>query len=266
MSNASTDEGIYDLDALETAIVSDGADARIVIGQAGQIMSGAFDNFTRLSQLCKEHDAWLHVDGAFGLWVRASTRLSTLAHNVDLADSWSVDGHKWLQVPYDLGFVIVRHPEFHRRAMTMAAGYLPMDAERRDNSNYVPELSRRARGFSAWAVMQNLGRTGIAELVERHCNAAHYLGQKLRRLDGVELVNGVCLNQLAVAFADDRSDGAQAVADHLNNTGEYFVRTADWNGRRVLRFSITSWLTSIEDIEQLATEIEDFWTQYQRDK
>lgn len=259
-----TAEGIFDLDALAAAMENDAAEARIVIGQAGHIMSGAFDNFTRLSALCKRHNAWLHVDGAFGLWIRASERLRTLAHDVELADSWSVDGHKWLQVPYDLGFVIVRDGEMHRRAMSMQAGYLPVNGACRNNSDYVPELSRRARGFSAWAVMQNLGRLGIAELVERHCNAAHYLGQRLRRLEGVELINGVCLNQLAVVFEADHVDGAQAVADLLNGSGEYFVRTAEWNGRKVLRFSITSWLTSLEEIESLSTEIEGAWDEIRR--
>lgn len=255
----SLEDGTFDLDALSAAMDADCAEARIVIGQAGHIMSGAFDNFTSLSALCKMHHAWLHIDGAFGLWVRASVRLTTLAHNVHLADSWSVDGHKWLQIPYDSGFAIVRHAEYHRRAMTMRAGYLPEEAEIRNNSDYVPELSRRARGFAVWAVMQNLGALGISTMIERHCDAAHQLAGHLRKIEDVKLVNKVCLNQLAVTFSANESDCAEAMAERLNSTNRYFVRTAEWKGRTVLRFSITSWLTNPDHIRHLAAEIERAW-------
>ena len=252
-------DGTYDCDALERAMAADKAPARIVLAQAGHIMSGAFDNFTRISALCKQYGAWLHVDGAFGLWVRASRRLRRIAEDADLADSWSVDGHKWLQIPYDCGFAIVRHEEYHRRAMSMQAGYLPEEEPRRNNSDYVPELSRRARGFAVWAVIHCLGRKGIEEMVESHCHSAHLLAQSLKRLAGVEVVNKQCLNQLAVAFESTHRDGSEAVAEALNAGGRYFVRTAEWRGRKLLRFSITNGETGPEHIGPLAEEIALAW-------
>lgn len=248
-------DGTYDLDALETCMAEDDATARIVIAQAGHIMSGAFDNFTRLSQLCRAHDAWLHVDGAFGLWVRASRKLRNVANDVDLADSWSVDGHKWLQVPYDLGFVIVRHEQYHRRAMSMQAGYLSEHETVRNNSNYVPELSRRARGFAAWAVMQCLGSRGIERMVESHCHSTNLLATSLRQMNGVEVLNTICLNQIAVAFQGPGEDTAERLAQALNAGGSFFVRTAEWRGQTVLRFSISCAATTPEHIKSLIQEI-----------
>lgn len=260
----SLDDGTYDLDALERAMTDDDAPARIVIAQAGHIMSGAFDDFSRLAALCKRHGAWLHVDGAFGLWVRASRRLRSLADAADLADSWSVDGHKWLQIPYDCGFAIVKHEDYHRRAMAMQADFLPRAEQRRDNSDYVPELSRRARGFAVWAVIHCLGRLGIEEMIESHCHAAHLLAQSLKRLDGVTVVNRQCLNQLAVAFDRPHGDGAEAVAQALNASGRYFVRTAQWRGRKVVRFSIINGETGPEDIGPLFEQIAATWQSLSR--
>lgn len=253
------EHGTYDLDALERQMHSDRAEARIVVGQAGHIMSGAFDDFSALSRLCKRFGAWLHVDGAFGMWVRASKRLKVLSQDSDLADSWSVDGHKWLQIPYDCGFAIVRHEEIHRRAMSMQAGYLTEMPEHRNNTDYVPELSRRARGFSVWAVMQSLGRLGISDIVERHCDAAHRLATALRRLNGVTVVNRIHLNQLAVAFDGPSGCAGTDVAIALNAQGRYFVRTAEWRGRTVLRFSIINGATSEDDITDLVASIEHIW-------
>ncbi|QKG72327.1 pyridoxal phosphate-dependent decarboxylase family protein [Erythrobacter mangrovi] len=252
-------DGTFDCTALEQAMRSDRVEARIVIAQAGQIMSGGFDDFTRVSALCREFGAWLHVDGAFGLWVRASRRLRHIAHNIDLADSWSVDGHKWLQIPYDCGFAIVRDQRCHRRAMAMQAGYLPDMRDTRNNADFVPELSRRARGFAVWAVMQSMGRLGIERMVEEHCNATHLLAQSLRHLPGVDVVNTVYLNQLAVAFTHEDADLTEMVASHLNATGRYFVRTADWRGRKLLRFSITCGATTDTFIRSLVGDVERFW-------
>lgn len=256
----SRDDGTFDYGALEAAMCRDDVCARIVIAQAGQIMSGAFDDFPRIAAVCKTHGAWLHVDGAFGLWVRASRRLRIVAEGVELADSWSVDGHKWLQLPYDCGFAIVRHAEYHRRAMSMRAGYLFESETARDNSDYVPELSRRARGFAAWAVMQTLGRAGIERMVDEHCNAAHLLGRALKALPGVALMNTVCLNQLAVTFESEGRDMSAVIADALNATGRYFVRTASWRGKQVVRFSIINGATGEEDICAIIADIEHIWS------
>ncbi len=251
------ENGTFDLAALERAMDADTVEARIVIAQAGQIMSGGFDDFIEVSALCRRHGAWLHVDGAFGLWVRASDRLRIFAHGVELADSWSVDGHKWLQLPYDCGFAIVRHEHYHRRAMAMQAGYLPDSCGTRDNSDYVPELSRRARGFACWAVMQSMGRLGIAELVEQHCNATYRLSRALQSMPGVEVVNTVCLNQLAVCFEGPMGNASQEVADRLNAQGKYFVRTAKWQDRTVLRFSVMNGATEARHIDALIGAIGD---------
>ena len=155
----------------------------VVIAQAGQINTGAFDNFAEIVPLAKKAGAWLHVDGAFGLWARASSTTRHLTAGIEGADSWATDGHKWLQTPYDSGYAIVRNELAHRRAVTIAASYLPLAAEgERDPSHYVPELSRRARGFATWAMIRHLGRSGIAAMVERHCEVARVMsGNACRR-------------------------------------------------------------------------------------
>ena len=185
--------------------------------------------------------------------------MGIIAAGAELADSWSVDGHKWLQIPYDCGFAIVKKGEYHRRAMSMQAGYLPDKEARRNNSDFVPELSRRARGFAVWAVMQSLGRKGIEDMIESHCHAAQMLAQSLNRIKGIEVVNRQCLNQLAVAFECPHRDGAEAVAQVLNASGRYFVRTARWRGRNLLRFSIINGETGPEHIAPLANEIAVVW-------
>lgn len=257
-------DGTFDLEALEVAMREDDCAARIVIAQAGQIMSGAFDDFTRVSTLCREFGAWLHVDGAFGLWVRASRRLRHLAHAIELADSWSVDGHKWLQLPYDCGFAIVRDELCHRRAMAMQAGYLPAMPDRRDNCDYVPELSRRARGFAAWTVMQCFGRQGIEEMVERHCNAAHVLAKELRRHPGVLVCNSVYLNQVAVCFERDGVNCSKAVADAVNAIGPFFVRTATWRGNTVVRFSLICGPSDAGHALAISTAVVQAWSEIMR--
>ena len=156
----------------------------IVITQAGQINTGAFDDHTRIVPLAHAHGAWVHVDGAFGLWARTSPSRAHLASGVEDADSWVTDGHKWLQTPYDCGYAIVRHAEAHRRAMTIAASYLPgAGTAERDPSQFVPELSRRARGFSTWAMLRHFGRAGVARMVQRHCTSqsALHLGSRTRQ-------------------------------------------------------------------------------------
>ena len=145
----------------------------IVVIQAGQLNTGAFDPATEIIPMAKAHGAWVHVDGAFGLWARTVPGLAHLAAGFDAADSWATDGHKWLQTPYDCGYAIVRDAEAHRRAMTIAASYLPPVSEgERDPSHFVPELSRRARGFATWAMIRHLGRAGITVMVAEHCRLA----------------------------------------------------------------------------------------------
>lgn len=225
----------------------------IAILQAGQINTGAFDDFDAIIPLAREAGAWVHVDGAFGLWARATPRRKHLAEGIELADSWATDGHKWLQVPFDSGYVFVRDSDAHRRAMTIAASYLPAAGEtERDPSHLVPELSRRARGFPTWAIIRHLGRNGISEMVERHCAVARDMAERLAAEDGVHVLNTVELNQVIVRFGS-AEPGAEAdrqtveTIRRIQHDGVLFAGGADWRGRKVMRLSVTSWGTTLEE-------------------
>lgn len=238
---------------------------KIIIGTAGHINSGGFEDFQTLSQLACAHDAWLHIDGAFGLWARLLPEKQSLTKGIELADSWSVDGHKWLQIPYDSGFAIVRDANAHRRAMDISASYLTQcDADGRNPTHYNPELSRRARGFAAWAVIQSLGRSGIRNMIEQHCNAARIVGESLSGIEGIEVLNRVDLNQLVVSFEKDGSNVTAEMADLLNGDGTSFVRTTHWKGREALRISIISKNASQRTGQQLADCILDLWATFSK--
>lgn len=225
----------------------------IVIAQAGQINTGAFDKFADIVPLVKKAGAWLHVDGAFGLWARASAKFSHLAAGIDGADSWATDGHKWLQTPYDSGYAIVRHELAHRRAMTIAASYLPMAAEgERDPSHYVPELSRRARGFPTWAIIKHLGRSGIAEMVQRHCDVAKLMAKRLAAEPGIQILNDVILNQIIVRFGKDETNDrgdelTRKTIARIQADGECFAGGAMWRGKQVMRVSVIGWETTLDE-------------------
>jgi glutamate/tyrosine decarboxylase-like PLP-dependent enzyme len=257
-------QGVLDIQGLRAALAAR-TGPTIVVCQAGQINSGAFDRFDAIADLAAAHGAWVHVDGAFGLWARAVPELKALASGVERADSWSVDGHKWLQVPYDSGFAIVRDARAHRRAMDISASYLSESpGDGRNPTHYNPELSRRARGFAVWMMIQVLGRKGIAEMVRRHCACAALIAERCRAVDGIEVLNEVRLNQVVLCFRGDGDDrGADALAekmaDALNATGRFFLRTADWKGRRVLRISVISDSTDRGVAEELAGAIEQTW-------
>jgi glutamate/tyrosine decarboxylase-like PLP-dependent enzyme len=222
----------------------------IVILQAGQINTGAFDDFSALIPLAKAKGAWVHVDGAFGLWARAAAPLQQLAASIDQADSWATDGHKWLQAPYDSGYAIVRDAAAHARAMTIAASYLPSTQEgERDPSHYVPELSRRARGFATWAIIKHLGRAGIASMVERHCRVARFIATRLGAEPGIEVLNDVALNQVLLRFGDGRDAArddrlTQDTIARIQRDGTCFAGGAKWRGRQVMRLSVCSWYTT----------------------
>ncbi len=225
----------------------------IVIAQAGQLNTGGFDNFSDIVPLVRRAGAWLHVDGAFGLWARTSSKLSHLAAGVDGADSWATDGHKWLQTPYDSGYAIVRHEMAHRRAMTIAASYLPMAAEgERDPSHYVPELSRRARGFPTWAIIKHLGLSGISAMVDRHCEVARVMAAKLAAEPGIEILNTVVLNQIIARFGSgetpERADElTRKTIARVQADGECFAGGAIWRGRQVMRLSVIGWETTVAE-------------------
>jgi glutamate/tyrosine decarboxylase-like PLP-dependent enzyme len=221
----------------------------IVILQAGQINTGAFDLFEEIVPASRRAGAWVHVDGAFGLWARACPSRVTFATGVEQADSWATDGHKWLQTPYDCGFAIVRDAEAYRRAMTSVASYLPSTADgERDPSHYVPELSRRARGFATWALIKALGRKGVGEMIERHCRVARLIAARLASEPGVAVLNDVKLNQIIVRFGgseeSERFDRMTTdTIERIQSEGTCFVGGAKWRGRQVMRVSVIGFET-----------------------
>ena len=255
----SDEQGVMQAEALARAL-AETSGPRIIIGTAGQINSGGFEDFSRLADLAEAHDAWLHVDGAFGLWARLLPEKSQLTAGLERADSWSVDGHKWLQIPYDSGFAIVKDQHAHRRAMDISASYLnhtPDDG--RNPTEYNPELSRRARGFAAWAVIQSLGRDGIRDMVSRHCAAATLLADRLRDVHGIRVLNRVDLNQVTLAFHQGDTNLTDALAEKINASGEGFVRTTRWKDTCALRVSIISKDAVRETGQDLAIFIADAW-------
>jgi glutamate/tyrosine decarboxylase-like PLP-dependent enzyme len=235
----------------------------IAIAQAGHINSGAFDPFDEIAPLVHAKGGWLHVDGAFGLWARVAPDLAYLARGVEQADSWGTDGHKWLQTPHDCGYAIVRDRAAHRRAMLIAASYLP-EGEERHPADYAPELSRRARGFPTWAMIRALGRAGIADMVSRHCALARRFAQKLAEEPDVEILNEVALNQVAVRLGKDM-DGAhsdaltQRTIARIQREGECFVGGAHWRGRQIIRISVIGASTTEADIDRSAEAILSAW-------
>lgn len=229
----------------------------IVIAQAGHINSGSFDPFREIAAACRAKNAWLHIDGAFGLWSRATETHRKLGEGIELADSWSVDGHKWLQTPYDSAYAIVKHREAHVRAMQIAASYLPSAGSGvRVPADYVPELSRRARGFATWAMIRLLGRRGIAEMVSQHCALARRMARILSAA-GAEILNDVVLNQVAVHFGSDAE--TQAVIAKVQADGVCFVGGAHWRGRQVMRVSVTNENTTEADVNRSAAAMLAAW-------
>ncbi len=234
----------------------------IAITQAGQINTGVSDPFAEIAPRARDHGTWLHVDGAFGLWARTCAEKAALLAGVEQADSWATDGHKWLQTPYDCGFAIVRNEAAHRRAMEIVASYLPgAGAGERDPSAYVPELSRRARGFATWAMIRQLGRSGIGDLVGRHCRIAAFMAAALSAEDGVTLVCPVELNQFMLCFgpeADIQSDDmTRAVIDQVQTDAIAFIGGASWRGMWVMRVSVTSAATDGAEAETTVAAVLD---------
>lgn len=242
---------------------------KIVIAQAGQINTGAYDPFGDIVEIAHGAGAWVHVDGAFGLWARATAAHKHLTAGIEGADSWVTDGHKWLQVPYDSGFAIVRDREAHQRAMTQWSSYLPNVAQGdRVPSAYVPELSRRARGTPVWAMLKTLGRRGVAELVERHCNFARQFADQLGKEPGIRIMNEITINQVIANFgegdAEARQAATEAVIARVQQDGTCFVGGANWHGDWVMRISVSSGATTAGDVEQSAAAIIAAWRAVRR--
>lgn len=248
---------------LERAMAGRDAPA-IVIAQAGQINTGAFDPFAEIAAIARPHGAWLHVDGAFGLWARVSSHERQLTEGIELFDSWCTDGHKWLQAPYDCGFAIVRDRAVAQRAMTQWSSYLPTIGEGdRVPSAFVPELSRRARGVPVWTILKVLGRAGMADLVERHCALARRFADRLAAEPGIAILNDVVLNQIAVSFgtgdAAARRAATEALIAAVQEDGTCYAGGAQWRDDWIMRLSVTSMATTEADIDQSADAIIALW-------
>jgi glutamate/tyrosine decarboxylase-like PLP-dependent enzyme len=219
----------------------------IVCTQAGNVNSGAFDPIAEIAARTEDQGAWVHVDGAFGLWAAVAPARRYLTAGMAAADSWATDGHKWLNVPYDSGIVLVRDAGALRAAMSMGpSAYLPQ-SDQREPSHFTPELSRRARGVDAWAVLRSLGRAGIAEIVERTCQLASRFAGGLSRA-GFDVLNDVVLNQVLVAFGDDETT-ARVVAG-IQADGTCWCGSTQWHGRTAMRISVSSWATTTEDVDR----------------
>lgn len=237
----------------------------IVIGQAGQINTGVSDPFAAIAPMVRDAGGWLHVDGAFGLWAKASPRHRHLLDGVELADSWATDGHKWLQTPYDCGFAIVAHEAAHRQAMEIAASYLaPPDPTERHPGRYVPELSRRARGFAAWAMIRRLGREGIAEMVDEDVRLAGYLADGFAAIAGARVLHRPELNQLMVRFGEEAGEEAGdrltlATVDQIQQDATAFMGPALWRGRWVMRVSVCSIATTTQAADETIEAVRAAW-------
>jgi glutamate/tyrosine decarboxylase-like PLP-dependent enzyme len=219
----------------------------IVCVQAGNVNTGAFDPIAEICERARAAGAWVHVDGAFGLWARAAPSLRHLAAGLELADSWATDCHKWLNVPYDSGLALVRNADALRAAMAVTADYLPTASPFRNPSDYTPELSRRARGVEVWAALRSLGKKGVAELIERTCRHARRFAEGLDAA-GFEALNDVVLNQVLVRFGD--ADTTQQVIAELQREGTCWCGSTVWQEQTAMRISVSSWATTDADVEQ----------------
>ncbi len=230
----------------------------IICAQAGNVNSGAFDPIDEIAELAKKHNAWLHVDGAFGLWAAISPVLKHLVRGIEKADSWALDAHKWLNVPYDSGIAIVTHPRAHRGAFASIASYLQPSSDRRDPHEYAPEFSRRARGLAVWAAMRSLGRAGIREIIERNCAQAKFFVRLLTTDPRVRILNQVVLNQVVVRFGES-DELTAAVIERVQQDGTCWLSGTKWQGQGAMRISICNWMTTDEDVEISAKAILSAW-------
>jgi glutamate/tyrosine decarboxylase-like PLP-dependent enzyme len=230
----------------------------ILLLQAGEINTGAYDKFADLIPIARRHDAWVHVDGAFGLWAAASPRYRHLVDGVALADSWATDGHKWLNVPHDSGYAFVAHPAPHRAAMAYRASYLTHAEAARDPLDWNPDWSRRARSFATYAALRELGRKGVAALIDRCCDHARAIVDGIGRLPGVEVLWRPIINQGLVRFGDERRTDQVIAA--IAATGEAFFTGTTWRGMRAMRVSVCNWQTSEEDVRRTVSAVAEVLT------
>jgi glutamate/tyrosine decarboxylase-like PLP-dependent enzyme len=250
-------------DALEEELSKHAGAPTLVLLQAGDINIGAYDSFETVIPIAKRHGAWVHVDGAFGLWAAASPALRHLVRGVEAADSWATDGHKWLNLPFDSGFAFVADPDAHRASLSLRASYLTHAADARDQLDWNPEWSRRARAFPAYAGLRQLGREGIADLIERSCRYAEAIVNGIGKLPGAEVRWKPVINQGLVRFLDQRSGATEEDHDRRTDeviaailkTGEAFFGGTTWRGRRSMRVSVCNWQTSDQDVARVVKAV-----------
>lgn len=226
-------------------------DRSILCLQSGNVNTGAFDPATRICQLARAAGTWIHVDGAFGLWARASATKRQLAEGLENADSWATDTHKWLNVPYDSGLVICRDPEYLKAAMSATAAYL-LSSDRYDPFDFTPEMSRRARVIEVWAALKYLGRQGLRELIDRHCRLARQFAEGLRDA-GFQILNEVVLNQVLVSFGS--AERTRAIIDALQRDGTCWCGGTIWQGKAAMRISVSDWKTTEEEVTRSLSAI-----------
>ncbi len=261
---AADGQGRMRADALVAALAGDDRPT-IVCAQAGNVNTGAFDPFEPIAEACRARGAWLHVDGAFGLWAAVSPALRHHLRGVEKADSWATDAHKWLNVPYDSGLVFVADRSAHRAAMTMTASYLVTAADdTADANHWVPEGSRRLRGAPVYAALRSLGRAGVTEMIERCCGLARRIAGRLGAEPGVDILNELAINQVLVRFhpsagsAADRaaSDAlTRSVIDRVQREGTCWMGGTVWHGMAAMRISISNWSTTEDDVDRSADAI-----------
>ena len=246
-------QGRMSPDALRAAL-RDGSGPTLVCAQLGNVNTGAVDPIGVICEIAADAGAWVHVDGAFGMWAAASPTLRPLVFELDQADSWATDAHKWLNVPYDSGLVFCAHPEAHRAAMSMQASYLGQGAaDERDPLDYNPEASRRARGLPVYAALRSLGRTGLAELIERSCALARRFAAALAEDPRVEVLNEVVLNQVLVRFLGpdgDHDANTRQVVAGVQRDGTCWMTGTTWHGMSAMRISVSNWSTDEADVDR----------------
>jgi glutamate/tyrosine decarboxylase-like PLP-dependent enzyme len=258
---ASDGQGRMQPDALRDALRSRRGMALIICAQAGNVNTGSFDPLPEVTRLAREHGAWVHVDGAFGLWAAASGRYRHLLSGLGETDSCATDAHKWLNVPYDSGLAFVRDTSAHRAAMARTASYLQPTEAHRDNYEWTPEFSRRARGFAVYAALRSLGRSGLADLVERCCAHARLFAGILSAAPGVRVVNEVVLNQVLVRFEppsatpEEGDDWTREVIARVQRDGTCWLSGTVWRGRALMRISVCNWSTSEDDVRRSCAAI-----------
>ncbi len=245
-----TREGAMDTEALRAVLESAPAGPTIVCAQVGNVNTGACDDLKAVVAAARAAGGWIHVDGAFGLFAAASPRTFHLVEGIELADSWACDGHKWLNVPFDSGYAFCAHPDVHATAMAYTAEYLTGQVAGRvfGGADFVPESSRRARGFATWAALRSLGRAGVVDLVDRCCTLARRFATGLDSRDGIEVVNDVVLNQVLVrvgdAYVTERAERA------VQRDGTCWLGGTSWRGERLLRISVSNWSTTEADVDR----------------